>query len=183
MRARSQEEEPRCGGAAAEKRGRRLRRGSRSRSQEVIAMNDRPLLICYDGSEGAGRAIDVAGTLFHGHSAVVLDIVGLTPEESLAAVSPVVPDFEELNIPEGGSRRRASGRLRRAHLGRRRTRCRRVGRRADRARVARVERRAGVFEGERLARGRGARWPAGADRTARKARLGGLRLRSRPDAA
>ena len=69
-------------------------------------MNDRPLLICYDGSEGAGRAIDVAGTLFHGHSAVVLDIVGLTPEESLAAVSPVVPDFEELNIPEGQARAR-----------------------------------------------------------------------------
>jgi len=69
-------------------------------------MNDRPILICYDGSEGAGRAIDVAGALFHGHSAVVLDVVGLTPEESVAAISWVVPDFEELNISEGQARTR-----------------------------------------------------------------------------
>ena len=69
-------------------------------------MNDRPLLICYDGSEGAGRAIDVAGTLFPGDGAVVLDVVGVTTEESLAATSWVVPDFEELNISEGQARAR-----------------------------------------------------------------------------
>lgn len=63
-------------------------------------MADEPILICYDGSAGAARAIEVAATLFELRHAVVLDVGSpMTPEESLAAVSPVVPGaaFEQLN--------------------------------------------------------------------------------------
>jgi nucleotide-binding universal stress UspA family protein len=34
----------------------------------------RPILVCYDGSPAAARAIDTAGKLFHGHPAIVLYI-------------------------------------------------------------------------------------------------------------
>ena len=59
-----------------------------------------PILICYDGSESARRAIDAAAALLGPRQAVVLDLgPPLTPAESVAAISPVVPpaDFEDLN--------------------------------------------------------------------------------------
>lgn len=37
-------------------------------------MGDGPILVCYDGSPGAQHAIAVAGTLFAGRRAVILDV-------------------------------------------------------------------------------------------------------------
>jgi nucleotide-binding universal stress UspA family protein len=63
-------------------------------------MNDAPILICYDGTEGSHRAIESAAVLLGPRRAVVLDMgPPLTAAESYAAMSPVVPGeaFEELN--------------------------------------------------------------------------------------
>jgi nucleotide-binding universal stress UspA family protein len=73
-------------------------------------MSDEPILICYDGSDGAQRAIDAAATLFGGRHAIVLDIgPPLTAAESLATLSPVVPGaaFEELNTADALDRAKA----------------------------------------------------------------------------
>ena len=70
-------------------------------------MHDGPILICYDGSEGARRAIDAAAALLTPTRAVVVDIgPALTREESIAALSPVsvVGDMEEQNVVEAMSR-------------------------------------------------------------------------------
>src|SRR6185312_10143459 len=61
-------------------------------------MNDAPVLICYDGSPGAVRAIETAVTLLGPRRAVVVDMAPpITAAESLATVSPAAPDaaFEE----------------------------------------------------------------------------------------
>jgi nucleotide-binding universal stress UspA family protein len=63
-------------------------------------MPDGPVLICYDGSESAQRAIDVAADLLTQRDAVVLDVgAAITPAESLATFLPVAPSaaFGELN--------------------------------------------------------------------------------------
>jgi nucleotide-binding universal stress UspA family protein len=73
-------------------------------------MNDSPILLCYDGSEGADRAITAAALLFGDRRAIVLDIGSpVTAAESVALVSPVVPGaaFEELNTADALSRARA----------------------------------------------------------------------------
>ena len=70
-------------------------------------MKDAPILICYDGSKGAQRAIEAAAGLLGPRRAVVLDVGPLlTTAESLTAVSPVVPGaaFEELNEDDARSR-------------------------------------------------------------------------------
>ena len=82
-------------------------------------MNDTPILICYDGSPGAVRAIETAARLLGPRRAVVLDIgPPLTPAESVTLVSSVVPGnaFEELNTADaaqvagrGASIARSSG--------------------------------------------------------------------------
>lgn len=57
-----------------------------------------PILICYDGSEGAKHAIEAAAGLLDGHRAVVLAVgPPLTAEESYAALGTLVPSFQELN--------------------------------------------------------------------------------------
>jgi nucleotide-binding universal stress UspA family protein len=73
-------------------------------------MHDAPILICYDGSEGARRAIVVAAELLGPRPATVLDIgPAVTPAESLAALSPVYPGaaFEEVNAEDAETRARA----------------------------------------------------------------------------
>lgn len=73
-------------------------------------MNDSPILICFDGSEGAHRAITEAAELLGPRRAVVLDVgAPLTTSESIAAVSSVVPGnaFEELNTADALDRARA----------------------------------------------------------------------------
>jgi nucleotide-binding universal stress UspA family protein len=82
-------------------------------------MNNTPILICYDGSPGSVRAIEAAATLLGPRRAVVLDVAPpITPAESLATMSPVVPGaaFEELNTADaarvaarGAELARASG--------------------------------------------------------------------------
>jgi nucleotide-binding universal stress UspA family protein len=71
-------------------------------------MNAGPLLISYDGSAEAGHAIEAAAELFGPRRAVVLDVgPPLTPAESVAALSSVVPGnaFDDLNA--AGARERA----------------------------------------------------------------------------
>ena len=68
-------------------------------------MKDAPILICYDGSTDAGRGIASAAALLGPRHAVVLDIAPpITPAESVATISPVVPGnaFEELNSADAG---------------------------------------------------------------------------------
>jgi nucleotide-binding universal stress UspA family protein len=69
----------------------------------MTSTNDSPILICYDGSDDAARAIATAATLLGPRRAVVLDIAPpLTGAESVAAVSSLVPGsaFEDLNVTE-----------------------------------------------------------------------------------
>lgn len=64
-------------------------------------MNDAPILICYDGTAGAERAIVAAATLLGPGRAVVLDISPpITAEEAPVTVSPVFPGaaLEETNL-------------------------------------------------------------------------------------
>ena len=70
-------------------------------------MHDAPILICYDGSDGARRAIDVAAQLFPGCDAVVLDVAPfLTGAESVAELSALTPNFGQLNEDEALGRAR-----------------------------------------------------------------------------
>jgi nucleotide-binding universal stress UspA family protein len=65
-------------------------------------MDESPILICYDGSAGADRAIEAAAALFGPRRAVVLDVgPPLTAAESMVAVTavPVAP-FEDLNLDD-----------------------------------------------------------------------------------
>jgi nucleotide-binding universal stress UspA family protein len=67
-------------------------------------MDDAPILICYDGSAGAQRAIEAAAKLFGPRRAVVLDVAPpLTPAESVALTTSITPGaaFEELNMSGG----------------------------------------------------------------------------------
>jgi len=65
-------------------------------------MNHAPVLIAYDGSEGARRGIDAAVVLLGGdRRVVVLDVAPvLTPAESLAVLAPAPCAFEEWNGSE-----------------------------------------------------------------------------------
>jgi nucleotide-binding universal stress UspA family protein len=77
----------------------------RRRRRDDPDVNDAPILICYDGSPDARRAIETAASLLGSRRAVVLDVgPPLTASESLAAVSSVVPGnaFEELNAEAAG---------------------------------------------------------------------------------
>jgi nucleotide-binding universal stress UspA family protein len=73
-------------------------------------MDNGSILICYDGSDGADHAIDVAATLLGPRHAIVLDVGPLiTAAESLATLSPVVlgAAFDELNTEDALNRARA----------------------------------------------------------------------------
>ncbi|HVP75792.1 MAG TPA: universal stress protein [Gaiellaceae bacterium] len=77
-------------------------------------MSEGPILICYDGSEGARRAIATAAGLLGPRQAVVLDVgPALTVAESIALTSSVVPGnaFEELNEADALVRARDGARL------------------------------------------------------------------------
>jgi nucleotide-binding universal stress UspA family protein len=66
-------------------------------------MDNAPILICYDGSPGAARAIEGAAKLLGSRRAVVLDVAPpITAAESVATLSSVVPGaaFEGLNTAE-----------------------------------------------------------------------------------
>jgi nucleotide-binding universal stress UspA family protein len=77
-------------------------------------MNEAPILICYDGSDGAQRAIDAAALLLGPRRAVVLDVgPPLTIAESVIVTAPVTPGaaFEELNKDDALQRARAGAEL------------------------------------------------------------------------
>jgi nucleotide-binding universal stress UspA family protein len=66
-------------------------------------MNKQPIVICYDGSGSAGRAIEAAATLLGPRRSIVVDVAPpITPAESVATISPVVPGaaFEQLNTDD-----------------------------------------------------------------------------------
>jgi nucleotide-binding universal stress UspA family protein len=88
-------------------------------TDKELAMHDAPILICYDGTESAHRAIDAAADLLGPRRAVVLDVgPPITPAESLAVLSPVTPGaaFEELNLDDAAQRARV-GSERARHAG------------------------------------------------------------------
>ena len=61
-------------------------------------MDPSPMLICYDGSDGARRAIDTAGVLFPTRRAVVLDVgPPVTTEQAFASAITLFPAMPELN--------------------------------------------------------------------------------------
>jgi nucleotide-binding universal stress UspA family protein len=63
-------------------------------------MTDRPILICYDGSEEARHAIEEAARILGPRRAVVTDVAPLvTQAESVALLAPGVAgrEFEEIN--------------------------------------------------------------------------------------
>jgi nucleotide-binding universal stress UspA family protein len=76
------------------------------------AMDERPVLICYDGSLSARHAIGAAADLLAPHRAVVLDVASpLTVAESAAALGPMMPDFARPNSEEALARARAGAEL------------------------------------------------------------------------
>ena len=70
-------------------------------------MNDAPVLICYEGSEGDLHAIEVAAALLGPRRAVVLDVAPvMTQAESFAAIASAAPGalFDDLNKAEATER-------------------------------------------------------------------------------
>src|SRR5262245_19570665 len=86
------------------------RRRSRTIAPQVneeVTMQDGRILICYDGSTEADRAIEAAAGLLGTRRAVVLDVGPLvTPAESPAALLPVSPAaaFGEVNAEDAMNR-------------------------------------------------------------------------------
>jgi nucleotide-binding universal stress UspA family protein len=78
------------------------------------------ILICYDSSNAAKRAVDAAAALFGPRHAIVLNVApGMTFAEGMAATSSLVPGsaFEELNKADALLRAEAgAARARRAGL-------------------------------------------------------------------
>jgi len=62
-------------------------------------VKERPILICYDGSEDARRAVAAAADLLAHRETVILDVTPpLTVEEEEAALTPVIPDNVESRV-------------------------------------------------------------------------------------
>jgi nucleotide-binding universal stress UspA family protein len=67
-------------------------------------MDSAPMLICYDGSEGARRAIGSAVELFGHRRAVVVNVAPpLTTAEALATIDTITPPFEEQNLDQAAA--------------------------------------------------------------------------------
>src|SRR6202051_2516446 len=75
-------------------------------------MDDSPILICYDDSAGAKRAIEVAPALLVDRKAVVLAVgPPLTVAESYASIGTIAPSFEELNEDDALARAETGAQL------------------------------------------------------------------------
>ena len=72
-------------------------------------MDDGPILICYDGSKGADRAIEAAATLLAERRAIVLNVAPfVSPEESIGTAGGALPvDYPELNMEAARERANA----------------------------------------------------------------------------
>jgi nucleotide-binding universal stress UspA family protein len=93
---------------------RRPRRATILESDKEAGMEDAPILICYDGSEEAGHAIDAAAALLGRRRAIVLDIGPMvTAAESLAVLAPVTPaeQFAGINADDALERARVGAEL------------------------------------------------------------------------
>lgn len=78
-------------------------------------MDQRPLLICYDGSEDAKRALAAAATLFGGRRAVVLDVGPLqVVAEAYAAAGSGAAELDQLAFDAAQARADAGAELARA---------------------------------------------------------------------
>ena len=67
-------------------------------------MDSAPMLICYDGSEGARRAIGSAVELFGHRRAVVVNVAPPpTTAEALATIDTITPPFEEQNLDQAAA--------------------------------------------------------------------------------
>jgi nucleotide-binding universal stress UspA family protein len=78
-------------------------------------MSDEPILICYDGSEGARNAIAVAGGLLGGRQAVVLDVAPLQEvAEAYAAMGSGVGGLDRLALDTAAARADEGAELARA---------------------------------------------------------------------
>ena len=72
-----------------------------------MTVDDAPILICYDDSKGARRAIGAAAALFSHRRAVVLDVAPpVTVGESYATLGGITPHTVETNADEALSRAR-----------------------------------------------------------------------------
>jgi nucleotide-binding universal stress UspA family protein len=78
-------------------------------------MSDEPILLCYDGSEGAQKAIAAAGELFGGRRAVVL-VVGSLQEvaDAYAGMGSEAVALERLAVDAAAARADAGAALARA---------------------------------------------------------------------
>jgi nucleotide-binding universal stress UspA family protein len=75
-------------------------------------MNAAPILICYDGSEEAKRAITAAATLLKSRDAIVLSVAPfVTVAESFALAGPGPDVFEDLNRESAFEQAEAGTRL------------------------------------------------------------------------
>jgi nucleotide-binding universal stress UspA family protein len=76
---------------------------ARTRNDEEDFMDSAPILICYDGSDPARRAIGVAAGILGPRAAVVLDVAPLfTPAESYAVAASAASalEFEHVHAQE-----------------------------------------------------------------------------------
>jgi nucleotide-binding universal stress UspA family protein len=72
-----------------------------------VAMDDAPILICYDDSKAARRGIGAAAALFSQRRAVVLDVAPpVTVGESYATLGAITPKSVGMNADEALSRAR-----------------------------------------------------------------------------
>jgi nucleotide-binding universal stress UspA family protein len=79
------------------------------------AMNDEPILICYDGSAGAERAIAAAGRLFGRRRAVVLNVGPLqVVAEAYAAMGSDAAELDRLTLHASAARAQAGAEVARA---------------------------------------------------------------------
>jgi nucleotide-binding universal stress UspA family protein len=74
-------------------------------------VNDGPILICYDGSTGAQRAIDAAASLFGTQPAVVLDVDPMQEYAALGseALDEMVWEFAAARAESGAQLARNAG--------------------------------------------------------------------------
>jgi nucleotide-binding universal stress UspA family protein len=77
--------------------------GTQEHAQATSHVAGAPILLCYDRSPDAERAIDMAATLFPGRRAVVVDVApALTFAEGISATTSSIPGgaYEDLNEAE-----------------------------------------------------------------------------------
>jgi nucleotide-binding universal stress UspA family protein len=83
--------------------------------RHAACMDERPLLICYDGSENAERAIATAASLFGGRRAVVLDVGPMqVVAEAYAAAGSGAAELDQLAFDAAEARADAGAGLARA---------------------------------------------------------------------